>query len=112
MYPTMVAELDNHTRVEHALTIPTAASRPKKPRRPTLQLKHGGCLEEEWTFFKHQFAQYKTLSNLTANEPRHLQECLDVELQQLLYATIGVSISTMTEVAMLAQVEKLAVRDI
>lgn len=109
LYPNMVTQLENHSRMAHAHTTP-ATPRAEKPRRPALHMKHGSCTEEDWTFFQHQFSHYKKLSNLTTDEPRHLQECLDVELQQLLYASVGVAINTMTEATMLKHVEKLAVR--
>ena len=58
MYPNMVTQLENHSRMSHPATTPTVAANAKvdKPRRPLLQLKQGGCTEEDWTFFRHQTA--------------------------------------------------------
>ena len=109
--PYVTEDVDPALITVHATSHTTPAmAHVEKPRRTVLQMKSGGCSEEDWTFFQNQFCHYKNLSNLTENEPRHLRECLDVELQQLLYATLGTTINTISESQMLQQVERLAVR--
>jgi hypothetical protein len=108
-----LALLNLHDRQAHAATPHRSAHdavRIERPKRPTLQLKQMGCTEEEWTFFKHRWAHFKTLANITEGAAHHLMECLDTELQQQLYATIGPGISNLNEAQLTSHIEQLAVR--
>jgi hypothetical protein len=102
--------LQLHDRQAHAAVAQPDAPRIERPKRPTLQLKQMGCTEEEWTFFKHRWSHYKLLSNITTNLAQHLMECIDIELQQQLYATVGPGITTLSEGQLIQQIEQLAVR--
>ena len=84
-----IALLQLHDRQAHAAAAPVAdAARVERPKRPTLQMKQMGCTEEEWTFFQHRWAHFKTLTKITEGMSHQLMECLDTDLQQQLYATV------------------------
>ena len=94
----------------HVSLVHGGASKPEKPRRPSLSMTGDVVEHGVWAAFKHQFSTYKSLANISGQAVNHLLECLAPEVYRVLFDTYGESLSQMTEVKLLENIEHLIVQ--
>ena len=94
----------------HVSLVHGCASKPEKPKRPTLTMTGDAVEYGTWAAFKHQFATYKSLANISGQAVNHLLECLAPEVYKVMFDTFGESLSQMTENKLLENLEHLIVQ--
>ena len=87
----------------HVSLVHGGASKPEKPRRPSLSMTGDVVEHGVWAAFKHQFSTYKSLANIFGQAVNHLLECLAPEVYRVLFDTYGESLSQMTEEKLLGE---------
>ena len=68
------------------------ASKPEKPRKPSLKMVGNSVDTLEWDTFLHQFAVYKKLSGVSGDAGSHLLDCLSKEVYAVLFSAYGADI--------------------
>ena len=94
----------------HVSLVHGGASKPEKPKRPSLSMTGEVVEHGVWAAFKHQFSTYKSLANISGQAVNHLLECLAPEVYKVLFDTYGESLSQMTEATLLDNLEHLIVQ--
>ena len=104
-------DLEESSAVEvlklHASLSPGNTCKPEKPKRPSLVMSGEVIENGVWQAFKHQFATYKSLANISGQAANHLLECLAPEVYKVLFDTYGEALSQMSEESLLNNLEHL-----
>lgn len=100
-----VEVLKLHVSLSHGNTC-----KPEKPKRPSLEMSGEVVENGAWQAFKHQFATYKSLANISGQAVNHLLECLAPEVYKVLFDTYGEALSQMSEESLLDNLEHLIVQ--
>ena len=99
--PYETEDMDAATGIEylklHSSQVHGVASKPEKPKKPTLEMT-GSCVDElDWEAFIHKFSVYKNLSGIPGDAASYLLDCLSKEVYSVLFSTYGESISRQNE---------------
>ena len=94
----------------HVGLVHGCASKPEKPKQPTLDMTGETVEYGVWAAFRHQFTTYKSLANISGQAVNHLLECLAPEVYKVLFDTFGESLSQMTEEKLFENLEHLIVQ--
>ena len=94
----------------HSSEVHGRSSKPKKPKKPSLEMT-GSCVDAlEWEAFVHKFTTYKQLAGLSENAASHLLDCLSKEVYGAIFSTYGAAVSTQAEGVLLENIKRLVVR--
>ena len=112
----MIQLIQAHNQASHpvaAAGVPPAAppNRPDKPKKPVLEMSGTSVEEENWNYFLDRWRAYKIMAGIgaaTANQ--HFRDSLPHEVGKMLYSTYGEAADNQTELVLIENVKKLAVR--
>ena len=94
----------------HSSEVHGLASKPEKPKKPSLEMS-GSCVDAlQWEAFVHKFTTYKQLAGLTGDAASHLLDCLSKEVYEVIFSTYGAEVSTQAEGELLNNIKRLIVR--
>ena len=69
----------------HSSEVHGLSSKPKKPKKPSLEMT-GSCVDAlEWEAFVHKFTTYKQLAGLSGDAASHLPDCLSKEVYGVIF---------------------------
>ena len=69
----------------HSSEVHGLASKPEKPKKPSLEMS-GSCVDAlQWEAFVHKFTTYKQLAGLTGDAASHLLDCLSKEVYEVIF---------------------------